>query len=42
MSIESALNAYEYDCWCSYNHEHVDENGNWVSDDEMKGITCIL
>lgn len=23
---------WEYDAWCEYNHEHRDENGNWVSD----------
>lgn len=34
MSIESALAKYEYDCWCSYNHERIDENGNWISDEE--------
>ena len=33
MTLESALNEYEYECWCSYNHEHIDENGNWVNDE---------
>ena len=34
MSIESALNEHEYECWCDYNHERKDENGNWVSEEE--------
>lgn len=34
MSIESALAHYEYECWCAYNHEHIDEHGEWVDDCE--------
>ena len=33
MTLESALNEYEYECWCNYNHEHIDEYGNWVNDE---------
>lgn len=36
MSIESALEQYEYECWCRYNHEHKDENGKWISDEETE------
>lgn len=36
MSIESALAQYEYECWCNYNHEYIDENGNWISDEETE------
>lgn len=34
MTLESALNEYEYECWCDYNHECKDENGNWIPDEE--------
>lgn len=33
MTLESALNEYEYECWCDYNHEHIDECGNWINDE---------
>ena len=33
MTLESALNEYEYECWCDYNYEHKDEYGNWVNDE---------
>lgn len=33
MNLESALNEYEYKCWCDYNHEHINEYGNWVNDE---------
>lgn len=36
MNIESALNQYEYECWCDYYHEHVDEQGNWISDEKSE------
>ena len=34
MTIGEALNQYEYECWCDYNHEHINENGEWVDDEE--------
>lgn len=34
MNLESALKELEHECWCDYNHEHVDEYGNWISDNE--------
>lgn len=33
MGIESALAEWEYRCWCEHNHEHIDENGEWVNDE---------
>ena len=24
----------EYECWCSYNHEHINEFGEWVDDED--------
>lgn len=33
MDIESELRKMEYERWCAYNHEHINEYGEWVSDD---------
>lgn len=34
MCITDALEQYEYECWCEYNHEYINENGEWVSEGE--------
>ena len=36
MGIESALAQWEYKCWCDYNHEHINENGEWVNDEDYE------
>lgn len=34
--MESMLAQYEYECWCEYNHERVDEDGEWHSEEEAE------
>ena len=36
INIDAALDQYEYECWCGYNHEHKDQHGNWAEDEQEK------